>query len=181
MTKFFPNNPLSRQYLRSDLDHTSDATVDWVSGAAVAMKRSVFQRLGGFSKLFFLYFEDVDLCKRAKSLGIPTHFCGNVIVVHQIGGSSASSTKALFYRHASMWKYYKLYLKVPVLDPLVFAAIAARFVLQAAVTITRRLKKATGGQLSVSKLAPYGVPLPSPGLARMVVQEPKEKRLDLAE
>ena len=43
--------------------------VDWVSGAFMVVKRGVFETLGGFDEKFKLYYEDLDLCLRAKKNG----------------------------------------------------------------------------------------------------------------
>jgi hypothetical protein len=43
--------------------------VDWVYGTFVAVRRSVFEQLGGFDGSYFLYGEDLDLCHRARSMG----------------------------------------------------------------------------------------------------------------
>jgi N-acetylglucosaminyl-diphospho-decaprenol L-rhamnosyltransferase len=44
--------------------------VDWVYGTFMAVRREVFERLGGFDPRYFLYGEDMDLCWRAARLGI---------------------------------------------------------------------------------------------------------------
>jgi GT2 family glycosyltransferase len=43
--------------------------VDWVYGTFMAVRREVFEQLGGFDGSFFLYGEDLDLCHRATALG----------------------------------------------------------------------------------------------------------------
>jgi GT2 family glycosyltransferase len=43
--------------------------VDWVAGACVVMRRSLFLELGGFDPQFFLFFEDTDLCRRVWAAG----------------------------------------------------------------------------------------------------------------
>jgi GT2 family glycosyltransferase len=45
------------------------ARVPWVTGGCLLIKRSCMQALGGFDEDFFLYYEDVDLCRRAAQLG----------------------------------------------------------------------------------------------------------------
>lgn len=44
----------------------------YVSGAALLIDRTSFERLGGFDPGFFLFYEDIDLCLRANAAGIPT-------------------------------------------------------------------------------------------------------------
>lgn len=76
-----------------DWDHLSSRFVDQVIGACYAVKRDVFQELGGFDERFFVYFEEVDFALRAKQLGIRTYFLARARVVHY-GGGSTESVKA---------------------------------------------------------------------------------------
>ena len=43
--------------------------VDWVYGTFMAVRRSVFEQLGGFDASYFIYGEDLDLCYRARAAG----------------------------------------------------------------------------------------------------------------
>lgn len=45
------------------------SVVDWATGASLAIRRSTFNTLNGFDEGFFMYYEDVDLCIRAKAIG----------------------------------------------------------------------------------------------------------------
>lgn len=46
------------------------ATVEWVNGACLVLRRSVWQALGGFDEGYFMYGEDVDLCLRLRLQGL---------------------------------------------------------------------------------------------------------------
>jgi GT2 family glycosyltransferase len=72
---------------------------DWVSGAALMIRRTLFERLAGFDEDFFLYFEDVDLCRRARLLGRKAIYFPYISIVHLGGKSSPSATrqKRCFY------------------------------------------------------------------------------------
>jgi GT2 family glycosyltransferase len=62
--------------------------VDWISGASMFAKTVFIKDLGGFDEDFFLYFEDVDLCKRAKNNGGQIFFEPNFFLTHTNGNSS---------------------------------------------------------------------------------------------
>ncbi len=61
---------------------------DWVSGSVMMMSRSVFQNLNGFDEDFWMYYEDVDLCKRSRESGGEVVLFKNITVEHNHGGSS---------------------------------------------------------------------------------------------
>src|SRR5690606_5749156 len=53
-----------------------------VSGGALLMGRAAFDELGGFDERYFLYVEDIDLCKRARARGMPVLYVPEARVVH---------------------------------------------------------------------------------------------------
>lgn len=61
-----------------------DVELDWVSGAMMAVRREVFERLGGFDERFFLYQEDVDLGRRARAAGYRVVCRASVRVEHEV-------------------------------------------------------------------------------------------------
>lgn len=128
LTRLWPSNPWSSAYLMHCVPGNDEQTVDWVSGAAMAMRKTTFESLGGFSEDYFMYMEDVDLCKRAWEMGFPVKYYPDAAVLHSIGGSSCRvPVRALGYRHRSIWTYYKKHLRVRAADPLVAAFLAVRW------------------------------------------------------
>jgi len=72
--------------------------VDWVSGAAMAVRVAAFRGVGGFDSSMFLYMEDVDLCRRLREAGGIVVYEPNVEVVHALGGSQGDEQPARWYR-----------------------------------------------------------------------------------
>jgi GT2 family glycosyltransferase len=56
--------------------------VDWVTGCCLLVRRNCLADLGGLDEDFFLYYEDVDLCRRARERGWSVWYEPNLAVVH---------------------------------------------------------------------------------------------------
>jgi GT2 family glycosyltransferase len=56
--------------------------VDWVTGGCLLVRRDCFQQLGGLDESFFLYYEDVDFCRRAAAAGWSVWFDPSLEVTH---------------------------------------------------------------------------------------------------
>jgi len=58
--------------------------VDWVSGAAIMVRRDVIDMVGGFDTFFGLYYEEADLCLRARELCFRVVYVPDAIVYHRM-------------------------------------------------------------------------------------------------
>lgn len=79
---------LSRR-LAAPWEGASPRAVDWVLGAAFAVRAAAFHAVGGFDETFFLYSEETDLAYRMRSYGWTSHLCPNAVVTH-VGGASST-------------------------------------------------------------------------------------------
>ncbi len=110
-------------YLMKDLGHEKNEEVDWLFGACLLIKKSVLDKIGLFDERFFMYFEDLDLCRRAWQAGFKVVYLAEVEMVHyhqrlsaEKGGVLGIFSKAGRIHTASGIKYFAKYLgvKLPV-------------------------------------------------------------------
>jgi len=81
--------------------------VNWLSGAAILTKQEVLEKIGGFDPKFFLYMEDVDLCRRIRLAGYRIILNPNCRVIHHLGKSGGKKDRAFFESKRSQLTYYK--------------------------------------------------------------------------
>lgn len=62
---------------------------EWVCGAVLMIRSGLMARLGGFDPRFFLYWEEMDLCRRAEASGFETWALGAAVASH-VGGASST-------------------------------------------------------------------------------------------
>jgi N-acetylglucosaminyl-diphospho-decaprenol L-rhamnosyltransferase len=87
--------PRSRLFARLDrrwADPEAAAEVDWIPGAFVFIRAQDFAMLGGFDERFFMYYEEVDLCRRLRAAGRRIQYWPELKAMH-IGGASAKTVK----------------------------------------------------------------------------------------
>lgn len=102
--------PLSR-YLerrRRPLPPDAAARCDWVSGAWMAIAREVLDAVGPLDERFFLYFEEVDYCARARSTGFDCWHVPSARIVHH-EGAATGVTVARRRRPAYWFESRRLY------------------------------------------------------------------------
>jgi GT2 family glycosyltransferase len=81
----------------------------------VLIRHDTFNKLNGFDEDYWMYFEDVDLCKRIRNIGGKVAFCNFVTIEHNHGGSSRinlrtttlTKTEVYISRHVYMSKNKK--------------------------------------------------------------------------
>ena len=89
--------PRSRFFGRADRtwsDPSQAASVDWVTGAFAIIRADALRRVGDFDERFFLYYEEVDLCRRFRAAGYEVSYWPGIVVVH-LGGESSKTMEHL--------------------------------------------------------------------------------------
>ncbi|MBN1272781.1 MAG: glycosyltransferase family 2 protein [Candidatus Aminicenantes bacterium] len=83
--------------------------VGWLSGACLLTRKTVLERTGGFDPVFFLYFEDIDLCYRITGAGYNLFYLPEAEVFHQGGGitSGRERESRFVYRKSQLYFYKK--------------------------------------------------------------------------
>jgi GT2 family glycosyltransferase len=109
--------------------------VENVSGALMLLRRTAFDRLGGFDPGYFLHCADLDLCRRARDAGYKVLLAGGVRVRHGKGGSSAHRPVFVsWHKHRGMWRWFGKFdpaARRPLVRALVWCGIWLHFVVSA--------------------------------------------------
>jgi hypothetical protein len=90
--RVFPLASWSDELVRDPALYQHPWSPEWVSGACMLVRRSVLERVGGFDESFFLYCEDLDLCRRIRDAGLRIRFEPRATAVHEGGASAPRAT-----------------------------------------------------------------------------------------
>lgn len=89
--RLFPRAPWTDDLIRDVRAYETRSTPEWVSGAALLVRRSALVDIGGWDDGFFLYGEDIDLCRRLRERGYRLLFDPAARAVHLEGASAHRS------------------------------------------------------------------------------------------
>jgi GT2 family glycosyltransferase len=110
LEQWWPHNPWARRYRLEEVPDTAVQTVDWLVGACLLIPRAVMDQVGGWDEGFFMYSEELDLCRRIKSAGWQVVFTPQAEVIHYEGKSSEQIVAARHLRfQASKVRYARKY------------------------------------------------------------------------
>jgi N-acetylglucosaminyl-diphospho-decaprenol L-rhamnosyltransferase len=103
---WWPKNRFTARYRQLDADPAASRLVDWVSGAAIWLRRSALDEVGGWDERYFMYVEDTDLCWRLRHAAYDVAYEPSGVVEH-VQGASASRRpyRMLLEHHRSAYRF----------------------------------------------------------------------------
>lgn len=85
--------------------------VEAISGACICIQKTVFGKVGGFSREYFMYSEDIDLCKKLININHVNYYVDCAEIIHYGNGSSGKvetySDFAIVMTREAIHKYFK--------------------------------------------------------------------------
>jgi GT2 family glycosyltransferase len=88
-------------------DWLEPRSVDWVTGAALMIRKNLFDKVHGFDEKIFMYFEDQDLCLKANQLNQETWVLPNAEIIHLGGKSIKLDNERKKYYYQSQDYFFK--------------------------------------------------------------------------
>ena len=89
-------------------DGSRSKPVDWFVGAALLVRREVLEQIGGFDEGYFMYSEELDLCRRIKQAGWQIVYLPTAQIIHHEGKSSEQNVAARHIRfQTSKVRYFR--------------------------------------------------------------------------
>lgn len=102
--RVFPRAEWTDEIVRDGEAYERRGSPDWISGACLLVRRSLLERLRGLDEGFFMYCEDIDLCRRIRDAGFDVCYEPTAVVAHE-GGASAPRAALLPVLAASRIRY----------------------------------------------------------------------------
>lgn len=132
----WPGNPWTRSY-RAEAGSPVEGTTGWLSGSCMLLRREAFDAVGGFDESYFMYCEDMDLCRRLGEAGWSSVYVPTAVITHQ-GGHATSRAAAPMLRehHKALYRYLSRQYSGPLWVPvraLLGLGLLARYLLAARV------------------------------------------------
>jgi GT2 family glycosyltransferase len=104
---FFPNNRELKRYQMKDWDHVGTRAVDQPPGTCFLLRRSVYESVGPMDERLWLFFNDVDWCRRMARAEIPIWYVDGPGVFHHEGGSTRHFAAFAIEWHRNRIAYYR--------------------------------------------------------------------------
>jgi GT2 family glycosyltransferase len=144
LSRWFPSNRYTVQYLMKDFNHDEIREVDWLSGCCLMVPRAIFEKAGGFDEHYFLFNEDIDLCRAIGQNGYKVMYFPLAKITHHVSTSNSNvPARIIIKRHRGMKHYYKKHHgKNPVIKIAVNIAITLRCLSQLALNIFKESRGA---------------------------------------
>jgi N-acetylglucosaminyl-diphospho-decaprenol L-rhamnosyltransferase len=105
-------NQILQHYYATDFKPETEQQIEQAMGAALFIRKSVLDKVGAFDEGFFLWFEEVDLCKRFRNAGEQIWYVPQARIMHHGGMSFAQElplAKQRLYNRSALHYFSKHY------------------------------------------------------------------------
>ncbi|MFA5318215.1 MAG: glycosyltransferase family 2 protein [Patescibacteria group bacterium] len=126
-----------KKYLAKDFDYTKEQEVEQIMGAFIFIRRDIMKKIGGWSEDYFIWWEDLDLCKRLRKMGEKIMYVPYARVIHYESRSFNQQMSLAKQKrfNRGLLTYFKKYhnwfswflLKLATLDSLILAWLTQLF------------------------------------------------------
>lgn len=106
--KTFLGRKTLNKFLMKDFDHKSARSVPWIMGAAMMISQEAIEKVGLIDERFFMYFEDIDWCRRCWEAGYKVVYYPEAEIYHYHGQGSA---KKKWFVAPFVNKYARIHIK----------------------------------------------------------------------
>ena len=108
ISKIFPHLKAIDRYLAKDFDYAKIQSAEQIMGAYMLIRRQALKKIGLLDERFFVWFEEVDFCRRAWQAGFKVYYNPAAAIIHH-GGKSFSQQQLIANQwrfFTSAWKYF---------------------------------------------------------------------------
>ena len=105
--RLWPGTIVERRYHYRDFDHLTTRDVDQPPGACFVMRTAEYRQLAGFDESLWLFFNDVDLCRRIWRRGQRIRYLAEAVVMHHGGASTRHFPSFVVTWHRNRLAYYR--------------------------------------------------------------------------
>jgi GT2 family glycosyltransferase/glycosyltransferase involved in cell wall biosynthesis len=88
LQRLFPNSQALTRFYMLDRSDDEEQYVDWLSGAALLCRRAALEQAGPFDPGYFMFSEEIDLCRRVSDAGWRVAYLPEAEITHHGGGST---------------------------------------------------------------------------------------------
>ena len=134
-----------RLFSRETLQDNKKIFTDWVSGSVVCMSRKWFEKAQGWNEDYWMYFEDVDICKKVRDAKGEVVLLKDVNIIHNHGGASRINIKTskitksevLISKHVYIRNHFKSLTRFLLMSLLVLMSLISKMLGAKAVQFDR--------------------------------------------
>ena len=110
LQQLFPNAGVLRRFYMGDRPDGETQDVDWLSGAALLCRRETLEQVGLFDPGYFMFSEEMDLCRRVRDAGWRVVYLPEAEVIHFGGGSTDQAVPSRHINfNTSKARYFRLH------------------------------------------------------------------------